>query len=100
MQFDQKRPELEYRGGVKPRAKELLVKVAAVTGGAVMLLSALALSIVFFAGLLMVVLVGGGYLWWKTRELRKQLRTQSAHDDVIEGVVVREVLESGERKRK
>jgi len=46
----------------------------------------------FFALAFAVVLVVGGYFFWKTRELRKQLRTRYSQGAVIEGVVVREVV--------
>jgi hypothetical protein len=39
-----------------------------------------------------VVIVGGalawGYLWWKTRAIRKQMRAQSAEGQIIEGEVI------------
>jgi hypothetical protein len=100
MQFDQGRPLLGQRRGVNSRAMDVIVKVAAVTAGAIMLISALVLSIVFVVGALAVLLVVGGYFWWKTREVRKQMREQMrsqmrtpfAQGDVIEGVVVRDVV--------
>ena len=68
----------------------MFVKTIAVAGAGIVLVSAIAISIVFFA-VAIVFLVGvGGYLWWKTRHLRKQMRTQFAQSDVIEGVVIRE----------
>lgn len=57
----------------------------------------------FSALLLAIVLTAGamvwGYLWWKTRDLRKQMRNQPPFDrsgevtrgEVIEGEVVRVV---------
>jgi hypothetical protein len=55
---------------------QVVAKAAAVIGGAILIVSALALSLVFFAVLIVVGVLVGGYLWWKTRELRKQIRTQ------------------------
>ena len=104
MQFDQQRPLLGQRRGVNSTAMNAIVKVAAVIAGAIMLISALVLSIVFVVGALAVLLVIGGYFWWKTREVRKQMReqmrtqmgpqmrTRFAQGDVIEGVVVRDVV--------
>jgi ABC-type bacteriocin/lantibiotic exporter with double-glycine peptidase domain len=100
MQFDQERPRIEQRHSVSSRAMDVMVKVAAVTAGAIMLVSALVLSIVFVLGALAVLLVVGGYFWWRTREVRKQMREQMrtqmrtpfAQGDVIEGVVVRDVV--------
>ena len=99
MQFDQERPLLGQRRGVYSTAMNVIVKVAAVTAGAIMLISALVLSIVFVVGAVAVLLVVGGYFWWKTRDVRKQMREQMrtqvrppfAQGDVIEGVVVRDV---------
>lgn len=99
MQFDQERPMLGRHRSVNSRAKDVLVKVAAVTAGAIMLISALVLSIVFVAGALAVLLIVGGYFLWKTREVRKQMRTQFAQGQVIEGVVVREVVTNGGEER-
>jgi O-antigen/teichoic acid export membrane protein len=104
MQFDQERLRLGQHRSVNSRALDVMVKVAAVAAGAILLVSALVLSIVFVLGALAVLLVVGGYFWWKTREVRKQMRehvrtqtrTQmrrpSAQGDVIEGVVVRDVV--------
>jgi uncharacterized iron-regulated membrane protein len=83
------------------RAKQIAWKVAVVFGGAVMLASAFVMSLVFFVIALAVVLAFGGYLWWKTRELRRQLRArvqeqrwQQSGGQIIEGEVI-----SAERNR-
>jgi signal transduction histidine kinase len=69
------------------------------------------LVLMFSAVLLVIILVVGtlawGYLWWKTREIRKQMRAfQAAQmmrgkpvsaDDVVEGEVIR-VVESPDGK--
>lgn len=86
-------------------SKTLAVATAAVLAviGFMFTLTALAVAVV-------VVAIGGGYLWWKTRHIRKQMREgtfdpQAFHaeartrayarsqtpDDVIEGEVIREV---------
>ncbi len=64
---------------------------------------ALMFSAVFFAVIIVVGLIAWGYLWWKTREVRKQMREfaaqnqpvmreQSAsNDEVYEGEVIRVV---------
>lgn len=80
MRFDDKRPELSH-GGVPPagtpsRAMQVVAKAIALIGGAILIVSALALSLIFFAVLIVAGVLIGGYLWWKTRELRKQVRTQ------------------------
>jgi hypothetical protein len=71
------------------------LKALAVLGGAVMLVSAFVVSLAFLAIGLAVVLTAGGYLWWQTRELRRQLRTGMQEQsqprsagEVIEGEVI------------
>lgn len=75
----------------------------------------LALVLMFSAILLVVIAVAGmlawGYLWWKTRALRKHLhqamqqgmaqeaRMQAGNDDVFEGEVIRVVEEECPVKR-
>ena len=63
--------------------------VAAVVGGGVFIL-ALMFSVVLFAVVVTVGLAAWGYLWWKTRNLRKQMRDNPPDGLVIEGVVIRE----------
>lgn len=62
-------------------------------GGTVMLVSAFVFSLVFVAIGLAAVLIFGGYLWWTTRELRKQLRAEMQRQrqpggEIIEGEVI------------
>ena len=62
--------------------------------GAVLLVAVFTVSLLVFA----IVVTGGslvlGYLWWKTRDLRKQIREQMRQrptgERVIEGEVIRE----------
>lgn len=58
------------------RAKALASKALVVVGGIAMLAGAFVISVAFLAIGLALVLISGGYLWWKTRELRKQLRAR------------------------
>jgi len=95
MQPDEPRARIGYRDSALSRAKLFALKALVVVGGAVMLVSAFVLSVVFLAIGLAVVLIVGGYLWWKTRELRRQIRagmqepSQPRFDgDVIEGEVI------------
>ena len=103
MQVDQERPRLGYRPSARSRAQSLIVRALAVVGAGVMLVSAVAISIALFAIAISAVLAFGAYFWWKTRELRKQMRAQahSRFDDgnVIDGVVIREV-EGGRTERR
>jgi hypothetical protein len=76
MYLDEPRARIGYRGGAISRAKQFALKGLVVLGGAVMLAGAFLLSLVFLAIGLAAVLVFGGYLWWQTRELRRQLRVR------------------------
>lgn len=102
MHLDEPRARIDFRGSAVSRAKHIALKSLLVIGGAVMLASAFLISLVFFVILLAVVLVFGGYLWWKTRELRRQMRARvqeqrwrQSGGQVIEGEVI-----SDERTRR
>ena len=93
MQIDEPRARIGYRGSAVSRAKSVVLKALVAVGGALMLVSAFFLSLVFLAIGLGVVLVFGGYLWWKTRELRRQMRAQmqerpQSGGRIIEGEVI------------
>jgi hypothetical protein len=102
---------LHYRGAVTARPQGLVAKTLSVVLGVAVVVSAFVVSIAFFAVAAVLVLAFGGYLWWKTRDLRRQLREQmqeglvqggpmqdgnvtqefrpaDSPGDVIEGVVV------------
>lgn len=72
----------------------LLRKLVAAVAGTVVLVGLFMLSIVVLAVVAAVGLAGGIYLWWRTRELRKQLREHArarpAGGRVIDGEVIRE----------
>jgi O-antigen/teichoic acid export membrane protein len=95
MHLDDPRARIGYRGGAISRARQFALKGLVVLGGALTLAGAFVLSVVFLAIGLAVVLTVGGYLWWKTRELRRQMRTRMQDQsrpwstgDVIEGEVI------------
>ncbi len=91
MPFDQ-RPQLSRHASVGSRAQGLVVKVLTAVAAAVMLVGAIAMSIVVFAVVVAALFVFGLYFWWKLRQLRRQASPpRFAQGDVIEGVVVREV---------
>jgi hypothetical protein len=93
---DEPRARIAYQGSAISRAKNLALKAFVALGGIVMLAGLFVVSLVFVAIGLAVVLIFGGYLWWKTRELRQQLRAHMAHmqgqqqpaGEVIEGEVI------------
>jgi membrane protein implicated in regulation of membrane protease activity len=85
-------PKLDYRGRwFGPRVSGLLTKALAVAVGVTLLIGAVAISFVLFAVALTGLLILGIYVWWKTRELRRELKSRMRRGDVIEGEVVREV---------
>jgi hypothetical protein len=95
MHLDQPGPRLGHRDSAISRAKSLALKALVIVGGVLTVASAFLLSLLLLAIGLAVVLTVGGYLWWRTRELRRQMRAriQAASQpqftgDVIEGEVV------------
>jgi hypothetical protein len=104
MHDDERQPTLDYRGARAPRSTGLLAKTLSVVLGGVVLVGGFIVSIAFFTIALAFVLAVGAYFWWKTRDLRRQMREQiqsgvgmhearRANDthnggDVIEGVVI------------
>ena len=93
MNHDDPRARIGYRGSAVSRAKDLASKALIVIGGGLILGSAFAISLVVLAIALVVVLTFGGYLWWKTRELRRQMRERMQAQsepagEVIEGEVI------------
>ncbi|HXZ96248.1 MAG TPA: hypothetical protein VEG37_04255 [Burkholderiales bacterium] len=71
-------------------APRLLFKVVTLASAAVLLVLAFMFSLVVFAILMTVGLLSWGYLWWKTRELRRQMYEQPPGARVIEGEVIRD----------
>jgi hypothetical protein len=51
------------------------------------------------AVLVAVGLLGVGYLWWKTRDLRRQMRERPPGGRVIEGEVIRDTASRDEIRR-
>jgi hypothetical protein len=95
MQIDEPSARIGYQGTAVSRAKNFALKALLVAGGVVAVVSAFVVSLVFFAVGFAVVLTAGGYLWWKTRDLRKQLRARmqeqshvSSTGRIIEGEVI------------
>lgn len=93
MKQDHPQARLGYQESAISRAKNLALKAIVVAGAAVAVASAFAISLVILAIALAVVLVFGGYLWWKTRDVRKQLRERMQAPSapggrVIEGEVI------------
>ena len=79
------------REGMQPPS--LWQKIVASIAAVVVFGFALVFSAVFFAAAVAVGVVAWGYLWWKTRAIRKQMRDHPPTGPglVIEGEVIREV---------
>lgn len=91
MQFDQQRPRLGNQGGLASRTQGFLLKAATLVATGVVLVGAIAISLVVFAIALTVFLGFGTYLWWKLRQARRQAHVRFQQSDVIEGVAFREI---------
>ena len=63
----------------------LLGRVATILAGAVALVVAFMFSVVALAIVSVVILIGAGYVWWKTRDLRRRLRENPPGGRVIDG---------------
>lgn len=94
MHSPEDRPRPGRSGSVRSRAADVALKTFAAIAGVVVLAGALVLSLAIFAFALVAIAVFGGYLWWKTRELRRHMAaarenppTAERRADVIEGVV-------------
>lgn len=86
----------------------LMQKVVGVVVTVVVIGLALMFSVLLFAVVVSVGVVAWAYLWWRTRELRKQMREQRGRHPsaggrsggvVIEGEVIREVESEDRRER-
>ena len=93
--------------------RSLLGSVLAMVMGAVLLVLGFMFSLLFLAAAAVVGVLGLGYLWWKSRALRKQVREQmddtaqygsvtptadgkAPEGEIIEGVIIREERETSD----
>lgn len=91
MQFDKQQERLRQNGpNMRPGQPGLSTKVLAVVIGAALLVVGFAVSLVMLAVLLGVGVAIGGFVWWKTRDLRKQLREQAMRAQHMHEQQVRE----------
>jgi O-antigen/teichoic acid export membrane protein len=98
--MDEEQIRIAGKGGrIHLTASSLLGKVVTFVAGAILLIAAFAMSLLVLAVAATVGLLVGGYLWWKTRELRRRFREQPAATGgrVIDGEVIRED-DPGERR--
>jgi len=92
---EEPRARIGYRGSAVSRAKQLALKSLAVVGGVLMLAGAVVVSFAVVVIGLAIVLTVGGYLWWKTRDLRSEMRARmeaqwqpQSRGRIIEGEVI------------
>jgi hypothetical protein len=98
--MDERRLRLGGGGGSRRvGAPGLLGKVATIAAGAVLLVAVFMVSLLVFAIVATGVSLVGGYLWWKTRDLRNQLRERPTGERVIEGEVIREAASNDADQR-
>ena len=76
---------------VRAPASGFLGKILTTVASAAVLVLAFMLSLLIFAALVAIALLAGGYLWWKTRALRRQMRHRTPRGRVIDGEVIRDV---------
>jgi hypothetical protein len=102
MHLEEPRARIGHRGNAVSRAKQLALKSLIVVGGALTLAGAFVISLAFVAIGMVVVLTVGGYLWWKTRELRRQIRAgmQSQSQPRSTGRIIEGEVISPDRTRR
>lgn len=111
MNYD-RRHSLGFSGSSRSSLGSFIAKIGSIIVGGALLVGTLVVSIAFFAVALAVAAVVFGFFWWKTREIRRQLREQlqghtqarrpyepTGQEDVIEGVVISRVERTAEPRR-
>ncbi len=78
----------DQQGDIEPPS--LLGRAVAAIIGAIVLVVAFMFSIVALAVVSVVIVIVVGYLWWKTRDLRRHLRENPPGGRVIDGHSVRD----------
>jgi uncharacterized membrane protein len=91
--------QTKYKLNSPAKSAGLLRKLVALIVTATLVGLVLMFSVVLLAIIIVVGAIAGIYLWWKTRELRKQMRDfasraavreeKARENDVIEGEVIR-----------
>lgn|GEM_PF-1061266 len=80
---------------ITTKSPNLLNKVAKIVVTMVLIGLALMFSALLFVVILTVGAIAWGYLWWRTRDLRRQMRAYPSDDVVMEGEVIEgEVIRS------
>jgi uncharacterized membrane protein len=84
---------ISYPSGNRP---SLLRKAGAVVATVALAVLALMFSAVLLAVILIVGTIAGVYLWWKTRELRKQMRDFQARSATMQSEAFKGEVFEGE----
>ena len=89
MHTDEERPTLTGSDArLSASAPSLLLTVLTFASAAVLLVAAFTFSLLVLAILAIVGVLVWGYLWWNTRDLRRQMREQPPGGRVIEGEAI------------
>ena len=78
----------DSQGDIEPPS--LLGRVAAAIVGAIALVVAFMFSVVALAVVSVIIVIAVGYVWWKTRDLRRHLRENPPGGRVIDGDSMRD----------
>jgi Flp pilus assembly protein TadB len=70
------------------RARGILAGALAIVTGAAVVVVGVMFSLVLLAAVTVLGLLIFGYVWWKTRELRRRMRERPPGGRVIEGEVI------------
>ena len=88
MPLDEDRRRLPDGAQLGVSGPGILGKVVTMVAGVLLLAAAFMLSVLVFAVVAVVALGVLGYFWWKTRELRRQMREHPPGGRVIEGEAI------------
>ncbi len=78
----------DSQGDIEPPS--VLGRVAAAIVGTIALVVAFMFSVVALAIVAVIIVIAVGYLWWKTRDLRRHLRENPPGGRVIDGYSLRD----------
>ena len=87
------RQRLDNHGGSGLRARSLIGNVLAFAASVILLVVGVMFSLLILAVAALVAMGILGYLWWRTRGLRRQFRERPPGGRVIEGEAVRDDLQ-------
>lgn len=92
--------QMKYLPNTASQPPSLLRKAVALVAAMALFALALMFSALLIAVVLTVGAIAWAYLWWRTRDLRKQMRMHSPDGVVIEGEAIKGEVIEGEVIRK